>query len=143
MLKNIPATISPNLLKILAEMGHGDELILADAHFPAHSTNKNVLRYDGLTNNVLLDGIMQLFTLDQYDSENVFMMSPTGGDVANKEIEQAYLNTIKKYDNPETSITFLERFAFYERVKDAYAVVITSDTAQYANLIIKKGVTGI
>ncbi|MBU3666833.1 MAG: L-fucose mutarotase [Chthoniobacterales bacterium] len=140
MLKGIHPVISPDLLKTLAEMGHGDELVLADAHFPAHSLHSRVLRADGVAATTLLSGILPLFEHDAYAAPLV-MMAPVAGDKLDPAVEEKYMIAIRAIcpgaDDPER----IDRFAFYERTKNAYAVVVTGETAKYGNIILKKGVT--
>ena len=136
MLKGISPLISPDLLKILAEMGHGDEIVIADAHFSANALNSRVIRADGIAAEKLLEGIMQLFVLDDY-ALPVVMMAPVQGDAIDPSIEKDYRKALS-YDG---IIEFEERFAFYERTKKAYAVVISGERAKYGNIILKKGVT--
>lgn len=143
MLKGISPLISPELLKVLASMGHGDEIVLADAHFPGHSMNDNVLRADGLRIPDLLEAIMPLFELDSYVSSPVVMMAPVKGDSLNPDVERSYLEKIKKEAPEVTSVQRIDRFAFYERTKSAFAVVMTGETAKYGNVLLKKGVTPV
>lgn len=138
MLKGISPRISPDLLKVLAEMGHGDELVLADARFPGHSCCKTVLRADGIGVAELLDGIMPLIDLDTY-AQPLFMMDPVKGDKLDPKIEARYMKAICKYTPKAPKPERIERFAFYERAAKAYACVMTGELAGYANLIIKKG----
>lgn len=141
MLKGISPLISPELLAAMARMGHGDELILADAHFPGESFNKNVLRADGLRIPDLLAAILPLFELDSYVPHPLVMMAAVEGDTLDPMVEKSYLEAIHK-TNPEVApIERIDRFAFYERAKSAYAVVMTGETAKYGNIILKKGVT--
>ncbi|MBQ7332500.1 MAG: L-fucose mutarotase [Opitutales bacterium] len=136
MLKGISPVISPDLLKILAEMGHGDEIVISDAHFPAHTFNEKVVRADGLGADVLLAGIIPLFELDAY-AVPVIMMEAVPGDTLDPAVEAKYRKALG-YDG---QIERVERYAFYERAKKAYAVVISGETAKYGNIILKKGVT--
>ena len=136
MLKNISPLISPDLLKTLAQMGHGDEIVFSDAHFPAHSFNSNVLRADGIPADKLLAGVIPLFELDAYATP-VIMMQAVPGDSLDPEVEKAYRAALG-YDG---KIELVERFAFYERAKKAFAVVVTGETRKYGNVILKKGVT--
>jgi L-fucose mutarotase len=140
MLKGIHPAISPELLKTLAEMGHGDEIILADAHFPGHSVNSRVLRLDGSGVATLLDAILPLFELDSY-SEPLAMMQAVAGDELDPAVEAEYMNAIRCHSPAAKSPERIERFAFYERAKTAYAIVMTGETAKYGNIILKKGVT--
>ncbi|MEO0414909.1 MAG: L-fucose mutarotase [Verrucomicrobiota bacterium] len=143
MLKGIDPILSPDLLKILAEMGHGDELILADAHFPGHTCCPHrTLRGDGLQIPDLLRGILPLFELDAYDAP-LIMMAPVDGDELDPQVEIDYLAAIHVSTPQAPSPIRLERFAFYERAKLAFACVQTGTTAKYGNLILKKGVTPV
>lgn len=140
MLKHIPKNISPNLLKVLMEMGHGDEIVIADGNFPSASISNNVIRADGLGVSELLDSILELFPLDcQYSSEQIFLMEVVKGDSYIPEIWDEYKDIFDKYEE-EYTIKNLERFEFYERAKESYCVIATSEEALYANIILKKGV---
>jgi L-fucose mutarotase len=140
MLKGISPLFSPELLATLYRMGHGDEIVLADAHFPGHSVNANVIRADGLLIEDLLDAILPLFVLDHYVSDPLVMMACVPGDQPDPAVETGYRRVINQYAPETPAITFVERFAFYERASSAFAVVMTGDTRKYANLILKKGV---
>lgn len=136
MLKGISPFISPELLKILAEMGHGDEIVISDAHFPAHTFNEKVVRADGVPADTLLAGIVPLFELDSY-AVPVIMMEAVPGDSLDPAVEAKYRKALAYSGEIER----VERYAFYERAKKAYAVVISGETAKYGNVILKKGVT--
>lgn len=138
MLKNIPAILSPELLKILCEMGHGDEIVIGDGNFPAASNAKRLIRMDGHGVPEILDAILKLIPLDTYVESPAMLMATTKGDPT-PEIWAKYEDIITK-NNGETNISQIERFAFYERTRDAYAVIATSESALYANIILKKGV---
>lgn len=138
MLLGISAQISPDLLKIICEMGHGDEIVLADANFPSASMAQRLVRADGIEIPKLLSGILELFPLDQYDSRNFILMEKCEGDEADVSVWSEYKNILNKY-SPETQMSFMERFDYYERAKNAYAVVATGERRQYANIILKKG----
>ncbi len=141
MLKGISPVVSPDLLKLLAEMGHGDELILADAHFPGHTSGaRHVLRADGMNVTTLLEGILPLFALDTY-APPLAMMAAVPGDTLDPRVEADYLAVIRRHAPDAPAPERVERFAFYERTAKAYLVVMTSETRQYANLILKKGIT--
>ena len=137
MLKGIPKIISPELLKILMEMGHGDEIVLGDGNFPGQSVNKNCVRCDGHGVPELLEAILQLFPLDTY-AKPVYIMAKTPGDNVETPIWDEYAKIIKPHTDEE--IEQIERFKFYDRAKEAYAVVMTGESAIYANIILKKGV---
>lgn len=142
MLKGIATCISPELLKVLAEMGHGDEIILADAHFPGHSLNARVLRADGLSIATLLDGILPLLELDAY-APPLVMMAAVAGDKLDPAVERHYLQAIHQHAPKAKAPARIHRFAFYERAKKAFAVVMTGETAKYGNILLKKGVTPV
>ncbi|MBQ6093157.1 MAG: fucose isomerase [Clostridia bacterium] len=138
MLKNVPKLLSPELLKILCAMGHGDEIVIGDGNFPAAANAKRLVRADGIGACAMLDAILQVFPLDQYDDNNFVLMQNCAGDAADVSIWQEYEAILKKYE-PQAKVSFEERFAYYERAKKAFAVVATGEEKQYANIILKKG----
>ena len=142
MLKGIPPIIGPDLLKVLCEMGHGDTIVIADGNFPAASIAKDsiLVRMDGHGVPEILESILKLFPLDQYEDKPVTLMERCEGDNADISIWDKYKKTVDEAD-PRGSkvIVTLDRFAFYEEAKKAYAVIATSETSQYANIILKKG----
>ncbi|HHY83202.1 MAG TPA: L-fucose mutarotase [Clostridiales bacterium] len=140
MLKGIPSVLSPELLKILMEMGHGDEIVIADGNFPAASIAQRLVRCDGHGVPVLLDAILKLFPLDSYVEHPVILMEVVPGDPVKPVIWDEYRAIVKKHDENAADFEHVERFAFYERAKKAYAVVATGEKALYANIILKKGV---
>ena len=137
MLKGIPSIISPELLKIMMEMGHGDEIVIGDGNFPGKGINANCVRCDGHNVPELLEAMLKLFPLDTY-AKPVYIMEKVPGDTVETPIWDEYRKLVKPYTNEE--LEQVERFAFYERAKKAYAVVMTGETALYANIILKKGV---
>lgn len=139
MLKGISPLISPELLKVLCEMGHGDEIVLADANFPAESMGQRVVRADGIGAAELLRAILPLFPLDQYDESNFVLMSVVPGDPTVPVIWDEYSATLTAYE-PDAKIQTIDRFAYYERAKKAYCIVATGESVQYANILLKKGV---
>ena len=141
MLKGISPIISPQLLKVLCEMGHGDEIVLADANFPAESIghNNQIIRADGLGILELLEAILPIFPLDLYEEDNFIVMAVEKRDSFTPEIWADFEKVLKKYE-PECKISYMERSEYYEYSKKVYAVVATSEKAQYANVILKKGV---
>lgn len=141
MLKGISPLISPELLETLARMGHGDEIVLADAHFPGESINSKVIRADGLGIPDLLEGILPLFELDTFVDHPLVMMAAAEGDQLDPKVEERYLERIHKTNPNVPPIKRIERFAFYERAKKAFAVVMTGETVKYGNILLKKGVT--
>ena len=143
MLKGISPLISPELLGLLARMGHGDEIVLADAHFPGEAFNSRVLRADGLKIADLLAAILPLFELDAYVVHPLAMMAAVPGDTTDPSVEERYLQSIHQTNPQIATFERMERFAFYERARSAFAVVMTGETAKYGNIILKKGVTPI
>ena len=139
MLKNIPKILSPDLLKILCEMGHGDELVIADANFPAESCGQRVVRADGHGGAKMLEAVLSMIPLDTYAKENFVLMQVVEGDNVRPTIWEEY-KKIAAAKDPNVRAGFEERFAFYERAKKAYAIVATGEEAVYANIILKKGV---
>ena len=143
MLKGISPIISPELLKALAEMGHGDELVIADGNFPCHSVGKDaiVIRADGHGVPEILDAVLNLIPLDTYTEKPVALMEVVKGDTCGTpEIWQTYEEILTKYEPEHHEIDYTERFAFYERAKDAYLIIATGEKAIYANILLKKGV---
>jgi L-fucose mutarotase len=142
MLKGIPPILSPELLKVLAEMGHGDEIVLADGNFPAESMGKNaiVIRADGHTVPEILDAVLTLLPLDKYVEQPAALMEVVPGDPVVPTIWEEYRTLLEKHGENPQAVEMMERFAFYERAKKAYAIVATGETAIYANILLKKGV---
>ena len=139
MLKGIPSIISPDLMKVLMEMGHGDEIVLADGNFPSASHAQRLIRSDGHGIPELLTAILQFLPLDTYVEHPVGLMAVVPGDPVQPTIWKEYENIIQQQEL-SFSLEYIERFDFYERTKKAYAVVATSEKALYANIILKKGV---
>jgi len=140
MLKNIPNIISPELLMILMEMGHGDEIVIADGNFPAASNAQRLVRCDGHGASAVLDAVLSLFPLDTFVERAASVMSVVPGHDYKPTIWDEFRAIIKKHGEPFTDFEYVERFAFYDRAKDAYAIVATSELALYACIILKKGV---
>ena len=143
MLKGIPKILSPELLKVLCEMGHSDRLVIADGNFPSESMGKNakVIRCDGHGVPELLEAILTVFPLDTYVETPVSLMQVMPGDNAETPIWDEYKEIISKYDERgEKAIGQTERFAFYEETKTAYAIIATGESALYANIMLQKGV---
>ena len=143
MLKGISPLFSPELLATIYRMGHGDELVLGDAHFPGESLGIPVIRADGLKVADLLDAILPLFELDGYVDHPLMMMAVVPGDTIDPQVVNDYQAQIDKHHPHSAPIHRLERFAFYDRAKRGFAVVMTGETRKYANIILKKGVTPI
>ena len=140
MLKGIPSILSPELLKVLMEMGHGDELVIGDGNFPAASMAQRLVRCDGHGVPELLDAITTLFPLDTFVDAPVALMEVVPGDTTVPKIWNTYEQIIANRAGMDTKIEFVERFAFYERAKQAYCIVATGEAGLYANVILKKGV---
>ena len=140
MLKNVPPIISPELMKTLMEMGHGDEIVLADGNFPAAGVARRLIRSDGHSVPELLEALLKFFPLDIYVDRPVALMSVVPGDKTKPTIWEQYRAIINSSGEKFSDFEFVERFAFYERARQAYAVVATSEKALYANVILKKGV---
>lgn len=141
MLKGIPSILSPELLKIPMEMGHGDTIVLGDGNFPAASLARDsqLVRLDGHGVPEVLDAILQLFPLDPYVEAPVSLMEVMPGDPVETPIWDEYAAIIEKHE-PGTKVGHIERFQFYETAKKAYAIVATGESALYANIILQKGV---
>ena len=143
MLKGIPKILSPELLMVLAEMGHSDRLVIADGNFPAETMGKNaiVIRCDGHGVPELLDAILQVFPLDTYVDKPVNLMEVMPGDDVETPIWDTYKEIVKKYDGRgEDAIGQIERFSFYKKAKKVYAIIATGESALYANIMLQKGV---
>ena len=143
MLKGISPLLSPELLALLCRMGHGDELVLADAHFPGDTMGQRVLRADGLKVADLIDAILPVYELDSYVEAPLVMMAAVPGDQLDPQVEKSYRAAVDRHAPKTPPIARLERFAFYARAKQAFAVVMTGETAKYGNIILKKGVTPV
>lgn len=141
MLRGISPLLGPDLLATLCRMGHGDEIVLADAYFPGHRLGRTVLRADGVRVADLLEGILPLLALDTYVDAPLVMMAPVPGDSLDAELEQRVRAAIERHAPQAPPIARLERFAFYERAAAAFAIIITGETAKYGNVLLKKGVT--
>jgi len=137
MLKGIPSIITPELLKILMEMGHGDELVIGDGNLPGQSMGKRCVRCDGHGVPELLRAILKLFPLDTYEKP-VFIMEKVPGDDVETPIWDTFEEILKEHTDEK--MEKIERFKFYERAKNAYAIVMTGETALYGCIILKKGI---
>lgn len=139
MLKGISKYLSPELISVLCRMGHGDEIVLADAHFPGHSLGPQVIRADGITVTQLLEGIMPLFELDSY-APPLIMMAYIPGDQPDPAVERDYMKAVRQHVPTAPDPERIDRYAFYERARQAFAIVMTGELRKYGNLILKKGV---
>lgn len=140
MLKGIPSILQPELLKILMEMGHGDEIVISDGNFPAAANAQRLIRCDGNGVVPVLDAVLKLLPLDSYSEHPVSLMEVVPGDPYQPVIWDDYQAILQKYEPVHNRIEYVERFAFYERARKAYAVIATSETALYANILLRKGV---
>ena len=140
MLKGISPVVNGPLLSVLDRMGHGDEIVLADAHFPSFSSNATVLSAAGIGVTTLLDGILPLLEIDTYVADPLVMVEPVPGDSMDPEVLADYRAALARHAPTAAPIVFLERFAFYERAKATYATIATGERRLYANIIVKKGV---
>ena len=139
MLKGVNPIISPEFLKILCEMGHGDEIVIADANFPGATCAQRLIRADGHSGTAILEAVLSLFPLDKVADKNSFLMAVSEKNMPNPPIWKEYENIMKQYEEDNVKTEELERQAFYERAKNAFAVVQTGEKALYANIILKKG----
>lgn len=139
MLKGIPKIIPPKLLSVLANMGHGDEIVIADANFPAKKLNKNTVRCDGSEVEELLEAILQLFPLDTSVASAWAMMQPSDLDNYDDAVEKKYNSLLLRSDPEVGDVEKMGRFEFYKRTSEAYAVVMTGTTKRFGNIIVKKG----
>jgi len=140
MLKGIPKILPPDLLKILMEMGHGDDLVIGDGNFPHASCAKRLVRCDGHNVPEVLDAILRLFPLDTFVEKPAGLLEVVPGDSTKPKRWDEFRSIVKRHHTGFTDFEYIERFAFYERAKSAYAVVSTGDQALYACIILKKGV---
>ena len=143
MLKGIPSILSPELLKVLCEMGHGDTIVIADGNFPSEKIGKDaiVVRADGHGVPELLKAILTVFPLDSYVEKPVSLMQVMPGDNTQTPIWEVYKKLVREADDRgENAFAEVERFEFYERAKEAYAIIATGETAVYANIMLQKGV---
>ncbi|MCD7738316.1 MAG: fucose isomerase [Lachnospiraceae bacterium] len=143
MLKGIPSLLSPMLLKVLCEMGHGDRIVIADGNFPVESTGRNaiVIRMDGHGTCEILEAVLTLFPLDTYVEKPVTLMEVVPGDEAETPVWDTYASLIAWYDDRgDEAIGHMERFAFYEEAKKAYAIIATGERTRYANVMLQKGI---
>lgn len=139
MLKGISPVISPGLLKLLCEMGHGDEIVLADSNFPGVTIAKRLIRVDGLPIKTLLEAIMPLFPLDTY-ADPLIMMQAASGDTLDPAVEADYMQAVRRHQPQAAEPLRIERNTFYQRASHAFGVVMTGELRTYGNLILKKGI---
>ena len=139
MLKNIPPILGPELLYALRSMGHGDEIAIVDANFPGDSSGPTVIRLDGLTATEVLEAVLTVMPLDTFVDEQAIGMEVVGDPKKREATHKDFDKIVKKYE-PDMKLTLLERFAFYDRVEGAYAIIQTGERRLYGNILLKKGV---
>lgn len=139
MLKNIPPILGPDLLHILRAMGHGDEITIVDANFPAEASGPEVVRLDGLTATDVLEAVLTVMPLDDFVDEAAICMQVVGDPGKREPIMDAFEAIVRRHE-PRMGLGSLERFAFYDRVKTGYAIIQTGESRLYGNIILKKGI---
>lgn len=139
MLKGIPPVLGPELLYTLRAMGHGDEIAIVDANYPAENAGPTVIRLDGLSASDVLDAVLTLMPLDTFVDDQAFGMEVVGNPKRREQTHKDFDKLIKKHE-PEMKLSLLERFAFYERVRGAFAIVQTGERRLYGNVLLKKGI---
>ncbi|HID22229.1 MAG TPA: fucose isomerase [Planctomycetaceae bacterium] len=140
MLKGVPPALPPELMTVLMKMGHGDELVLGDGNFPADSNAQRIVRADGLDLLTVLDAVLKFLPIDTFSEEVAMVMQPVDKNAPEPPIWKEFRRLLELHEGRKVELSRIERFAFYERARKAYAIVATSETALYANLILKKGV---
>ncbi len=140
MLKGIPKILSPELLKVLMEMGHTDEIVISDGNFPAGTYSQRLVRLDGHNVPEVLEAILKFLPLDTYVEKPAVLMDVVKGDPVVPVIWEKYREIVKNNHEKFTDFEYMDKWKFYERSKKAYAVVITGESAIYANILLKKGV---
>ena len=139
MLKTIDPILNPELLRILRAMGHGDEIAIVDANYPSASAGPELVRVDGVNTNRVLDAVLSLMPLDEFVPEAAFTMQVVGDPTRIEPTTEDFAKIVAKHE-PKMKMGSLERFAFYDRVKGAFAVVVTGETRLYGNILLKKGI---
>jgi L-fucose mutarotase len=139
MLKNIPPILGPDLLYILRAMGHGDEIAIVDANYPADAAGPELVRLDGLSATDVLDAILTLMPLDDFVEEAAICMQVVGSAGQREPVMEAFEEIVRRHE-PAMGLSSLERFAFYDRVKNGYAIVQTGERRLYGNILLKKGI---
>lgn len=140
MLKLIHPAISPDLMTVMMQMGHGDELVLADANFPADSNAQRIVRADGIDLETLLPAILKFLPIDTFVPEQAMVMEPVDANAPEPPIWARFRQDLQAAEGREVPLTKIERFDFYDRARQAYAIVATGSRAFYSNIILKKGV---
>ena len=140
MLKNVPSIISPDLMRVMMQMGHGDELVLADGNFPADSNTSRLVRADGLGVTEVLEAVLKFFPMDTFVEDPATVMAPVDKNAPEPPIWKDFRRLLEMGEGRRIELAAIDRFKFYERSRAAYAIVATGETALYANIILKKGV---
>jgi len=140
MLKGVPPVISPDLMHLLMKMGHGDEIVIADGNFPGDSKAQQIVRADGLGVVEILEAILKFLPIDKFVDDPVAVMKPVNAKDPEPPIWKDFRRLLELSEGRRIELTQVERFEFYEKAEAAYCVVATSDSALYANIILKKGV---
>jgi len=140
MLNHIPSVISPDLLAVMMRMGHGDTIVFADAHFPADSHAQRIVRADGIAAPLLLDAVLRLLPVDDFVPDPINVMQPVDPQNPEPPIWSDYRAVVRRSTGRAIPLTPVDRFAFYDLARRAYAIVATGETAIYANILIKKGI---
>jgi L-fucose mutarotase len=140
MLKGIDPILSPDLLSTLRSMGHGDEIVIADANFPATSMAQRLIRLGGLMATAVADAVLSVMPLDDFGPEAAWRMEAVGDPGAEQPIFDEFRRILADREGTRFRLAALERFAFYERARNAFAIVATGETRLYGNIILKKGV---
>ena len=139
MLKNIPPILGPDLLGILRAMGHGDEIAIVDANYPADSAGPVLVRLDGISATEVLDAVLTLMPLDDFVDEAAICMQVVGNAGKREPVMDAFEQIVQRHE-PKMSLGSMERFAFYDRVAKGYAIVQTGERRLYGNILLKKGI---
>ena len=140
MLKNLDPLLTPDLLQVLRAMGHGDEIVIVDANYPAESAGPQVVRLDGVDATRALDAVLSVMPLDEFVPEACWRMEVVGAPEAEQPIFDEFRSIVAKREGPQFKLASLERFAFYERARECFAVVATGERRLYGNIILKKGI---
>lgn len=143
MLKGLDPLLSPDLLHALASMGHGDEIVVADAHFPGATVARRLIRMDGVDATRVIRAIASVMPLDTFVEAPAAGMQVVGDPKAIPDAVADFNHALDEAEGKQVRIEMIERHAFYERSRAAFAVVQTGELRTYANLILKKGVVGL
>ncbi len=140
MLKGVPQAISPELMYVLMKMGHGDELVLADGNFPADSHAQRIVRADGHGVPAILQAVLKFLPMDTFVDDPALVMQPVDKNAAEPLIWKDFRKLLEMSEGRRIETSPIDRFEFYDRARKSYAIVATSESALYANIILKKGV---